>query len=79
MNVLAGHHFTLGQRAFFFSVGFLGLVRERLALPAGHARRRHRALPAAVRLPEAGVVRVQAERERPICSSIFEGRVPLYS
>jgi uncharacterized membrane protein len=24
MGVLAGHHFTLGQRAFFFSVGFLG-------------------------------------------------------
>jgi uncharacterized membrane protein len=24
MNVLAGQHFTLGQRAFFFSVGFLG-------------------------------------------------------
>ena len=24
MNVLAGRHFTLGQRAFFFSVGFLG-------------------------------------------------------
>jgi len=24
MNVLAGVHFTLGQRAFFFSVGFLG-------------------------------------------------------
>ena len=24
MNVLAGHHFSLGQRAFFFSVGFLG-------------------------------------------------------
>lgn len=23
MNVLAGHHFSLGQRAFFFSVGFL--------------------------------------------------------
>ena len=24
MNVLAGHHFSLGQRAFFFSVAFLG-------------------------------------------------------
>jgi len=24
MAVLAGHHFSLGQRAFFFSVGFLG-------------------------------------------------------
>jgi len=24
MNVLAAHHFSLGQRAFFFSVGFLG-------------------------------------------------------
>ena len=24
MNVLAGRHFTRGQRAFFFSVGFLG-------------------------------------------------------
>jgi uncharacterized membrane protein len=24
MSVLAGHHFSLGQRAFFFSVGFLG-------------------------------------------------------
>jgi uncharacterized membrane protein len=24
MNVLAGHNFSLGQRAFFFSVGFLG-------------------------------------------------------
>jgi uncharacterized membrane protein len=24
MSVLAGHHFSLGQRAFFFSVGLLG-------------------------------------------------------
>jgi uncharacterized membrane protein len=24
MSVIAGHHFSLGQRAFFFSVGFLG-------------------------------------------------------
>ena len=24
MSVLAGYHFSLGQRAFFFSVGFLG-------------------------------------------------------
>ena len=24
MSVLAGRHFTRGQRAFFFSVGFLG-------------------------------------------------------
>ena len=24
MSVMAGHHFSLGQRAFFFSVGFLG-------------------------------------------------------
>ncbi len=24
MSVVAGHHFSLGQRAFFFSVGFLG-------------------------------------------------------
>ena len=24
MNVVAGRHFTRGQRAFFFSVGFLG-------------------------------------------------------
>ena len=67
MNVLAGHHFSLGQRAFFFSVGFLGWFASAWLFLAITLVVVDLALPAAIRLPEAGAAQfgVIWKRRRP--------------
>ncbi len=51
MNVLAGHHFSLGQTGVLLLGRVPRLVRQRLAFPGDQHRRGHRAQPPAIRFP----------------------------
>ena len=79
MSILAGHHFSLGQRAFFFSVGFLGWFASAwlfLAITLAVSR----ALPAAVRLSEAGLLprRLRAARLADVSATVHGMRDSTY-